>query len=31
VDSPLTPVIANFFMGDFEELTVHRTAYEPTC
>jgi len=31
VGSPLPPVVANFFMEDFEEVTMSRVAYKSTC
>jgi hypothetical protein len=29
--SPLSPVIASFFMEDFEEVRLSRVAFMPTC
>jgi hypothetical protein len=29
--SPLSPVVANFFMEDVEEVTLSRVAFKPTC
>jgi hypothetical protein len=29
--SPLSPVIANFFMEDFEKIAPYRTAHKPLC
>jgi hypothetical protein len=29
--SPLSPVIANFFMEDFEEKALNQATLKPTC
>jgi retron-type reverse transcriptase len=29
--SPLSPVIANFFMEDFEERALNQATHKPTC
>jgi len=29
--SLLSPVIANFFMGNYEGMSLSRVAYKPTC
>jgi hypothetical protein len=29
--SPLSPVIANFFMGDFEKKTIEQEAHKHMC
>ena len=29
--SPLSPVIANFFMEDFEKKTIDQATHKPVC
>jgi hypothetical protein len=31
MDSLLSPMIANFFMVDFEEMVLNRVVYKPIC
>jgi hypothetical protein len=31
MDSPLSPVIANFFMEDFEKKTIEQATHKPVC
>jgi len=31
LDSPLSPVIANFFMEDFEKKTIEQATHKPVC